>query len=541
MACGDSSAAVMATLPVPPEPPAVRFDAPVDDSERDVRQAAAGVESALRWRMARNTIAQLAGRGLTAVLSFAVLIILARSLGTERMGDYLLVLSFLALLNLSDGGISSIAIRELSVSPRKESLLGNVVIVRVGMSLVAMVLVCGAALLLNYSVEVTLAICLGSLSYLFAALGSGTYGLVFATALRMEYQTLASVTQGVVFIVLAAATTAGGLGIVAIVLAYDASILVGSAITIVLARRFIVPNFRLEVATCKRLLTESLPLVLSLFIWLGYNRIDMVLLSKMQSKEALGLYGVAYRFVDFAWPIGLYFALSAYPVIARHLETGNRDAAQRLMQETQDAVALTILPAVTVLIVFAGTILTVLGSDEFVPATTSLRILAATIVLVWFSHVYGHVLMAMGKQWVLFRILPVALAVNVGLNLWLIPSLGFDGAAVATLATEGVVLTFLLAVLMRSGFTPSFATTGKVGLISLSGGAIALFVVPDNVLLRFAVLAGVIGGGLVLSGVLRVSQLRSVWLKVREQSGGLRRRAGSNPQAEMASRPRGGG
>ena len=62
-------------------------------------------------QVARNSFVQLGGRGVTIAVSLAAVSLLSRYLGPERFGDYQFVLAFLLLANLSDLGLSTIAIR----------------------------------------------------------------------------------------------------------------------------------------------------------------------------------------------------------------------------------------------------------------------------------------------------------------------------------------------------------------------------------------------------------------------------------------------
>ena len=61
-------------------------------------------------RVARNSIVQLAGRGVTMGVSLAALTILARYLGPTSFGQYQLVIAFLTLFNISDLGVATIAV-----------------------------------------------------------------------------------------------------------------------------------------------------------------------------------------------------------------------------------------------------------------------------------------------------------------------------------------------------------------------------------------------------------------------------------------------
>ncbi|HWO93360.1 MAG TPA: oligosaccharide flippase family protein [Dehalococcoidia bacterium] len=481
-------------------------------------------------RVARNTLLQLAGRLMTSLLSLAAVSILARSLGAEEVGSYLLVLSLLAMLNLSDLGFSTIGIRELAARPdEQEKLLGEFIVIRIGLALLAMVIVSIAALLLDFGSAVTTAIWLGSLTYLFTALGPATFGLTFAANLRMEYQVAANVIQAGVLVGLVAMLGLLGGGIVAAVLAYDASVFVGSIMTVILASRFVLPRLSLDIRRHWWLLRESAPMGLAALCWLTYNRIDMVLISKLADEEALGLYSVAYKSVDLAWPIGLSFALSAFPLLTRHFRAGDTAEFQRLLQKSFDMLSVLMIPAVTFLIVFAEQILVLVGSDDFRPAATSLRLLALAIGVMLVSVLMSHALMAAGRQSGFFRAMPIWVCINIGLNLFLIPWLGFNGAAIATLLTELSILLCVLVLLARHvHHVPSFAVPARMMAVALATVA-ALLALPDDPAFRIVFLPFAFIVGTALTRAVAIADLREI---VRRE-----RVAGDRPGLDARSRP----
>ncbi len=446
-------------------------------------------------RVARNTIVQLVGRFGTGGISLLVLMLLARYLGTDRIGEYLLVLSFLALLNVSDMGLTTIAIRELSLRrPRNDqsTLLGNLIFVRVLLATAAALFVCTIALGLGYTSEVTAAICLGSVSYVLSAVGTGSIGLSFAANLRMEYQVVATTLQGLVLLGLVGTIVLIKGGVLAVVGAYDVSILVGSLATIALAKRVLLPSFNIDFAIWRRLLSQSVPVTVSFIAWLTYNRIDMVMLSKMEGSHSVGLYGMAYRFVDLLTPVNMYFVTSVYPLLSRHHDDGNLPEMRRLFQKSSDIVLLIVLPTTLVLAVFPSTILTIVASRAFLPAADSLRILALGVAVMAISGLLAHTALALGKQMELAKVMPIGLLLNVGLNLLLIPRMDFEGSAIATLLTEVVVGLYLFVTVARGlDFVPSFVLQGRMTLIAIAGGAATVFLLPDILPLRIVAMTGV--------------------------------------------------
>ena len=460
--------------------------------------------------VARNTLVQFAGRVITGLFWIAVLMILTRYLGVEGIGNYLLVLSLLALLNVSDMGVYAIAVRELSSRPGTEdALMGNVLLIRVGLAVVAMVLVSGLALLLSYPAEVTMAVCLASLSYLFTAIGTGGLGTIFVANLRMEFQVLSNIVQHAVFLGLVGLVVSQGWGLIPLVLAYDASILANTVAVFFFSRRWVMPSLRLDLALCRRLLWASLPLGLAGIVSMAAFRVDILMLSKMKGAESVGLYGVAYRFVDLGLGASFFLAISVYPLLSQYHASGHSLGLQRLLQRSVDFTALLAMGLCTSVIVFAEPIISFLASDEFLPAAKTLRILSFALVLIWVNNMLNHALMAIGKQVMVLWVDLAGLAVNVGLNLILIPRFGFNGAAISTIVTEFTLfLAVLFMVTKNLGYLPSFGAAAKLAPVALAAGAAALILAPDMIPLQAAVMASVFAAGILITRVVTIDDLR---------------------------------
>ena len=56
--------------------------------------------------VARNSLVQLGGRGITMAVSLGTLSLLSRYLGPEDFGKYQFVIAFLLLVNVSDFGVA---------------------------------------------------------------------------------------------------------------------------------------------------------------------------------------------------------------------------------------------------------------------------------------------------------------------------------------------------------------------------------------------------------------------------------------------------
>jgi len=427
-------------------------------------------------RVARNSLVQFAGRGVTMVVSLGTLTLLSRYLGPHEFGQYQLVIAFLLLLNLSDLGISTIAARHLSTGERDpDEVMGNVLVIRAALALISTALVLTAALAFNYSSREKAAIAVASLSFPFM-LFSSSYASIFAARLRMEYAVLGNVAQSLTSLALMSTVALSGGGLIKLLAAYDAGFLVNSAVTLYFARKFVRPSFRFDPALIRTILRDAAPLGLAVIVIAVYSRIDIVLLKAFTDGDSVGYYSFAYRAVDLAAPLSLMFIGSVFPVLSNHHAAGERAAFKRVYQRSQDVLTIMGISLLTLMILFARPMVHVVGGDKFAPSVTSLRILSMAFGLIWLSNLVDHSLIAAGKQRVLFWTACLGLGVNIAANIVLIPVYGSEGAAAATVLTEAAVLVPALVMLSRYvGQVPSFWVAWRLLPVAFLAGAVVYF------------------------------------------------------------------
>jgi O-antigen/teichoic acid export membrane protein len=414
-------------------------------------------------KVARNSLVQFAGRGVTMSVSLAALTLLARYLGPLRFGQYQLVIAFLTLVNVSDLGVATIAVRHLATTDRDpDELMGNVLTVRTLLAFASSALAIAASFALGYPYEIKMAIAVASLSFPLTIF-SGSFNATFAANLRMEYAAIGNIAQAVIGLSAMLAVVQSGGGLVRLVVAYDAGVLANSIVCIYFARRFVRPHFRFDLHYSRQVVREALPLGLAVLVITAYGRIDIVLLKAFTDSESVGYYGFAYRVVDLAFPLSFFFVGSVFPLLSSFYVEGKHDEFKTLYQRSHDILSLVGMSIVTVIILFAPPMVRLIGGADYAAAVTSMQVLSMAVALIWLSNLADHGLIAIGRQGALLWIAASGLAVNISVNLVLIPIYGKEGAAAATVITEAAVLLPALFIMSRYiGEAPSFWVAGRL-------------------------------------------------------------------------------
>jgi O-antigen/teichoic acid export membrane protein len=148
-------------------------------------------------------------------------------------------------------------------------------------------------------------------------------------------------------------------------------------------------------------------------------------------------------------------------------------------------------------LVVAPELVTAIGGDEFAGAADALRLLLFAIALAFVSGLFGHTLIAGGRQASALRLGLAALGFNLALNLVLIPAWGIEGAATVAVASEVLLVTggFLM-VRRELGLAPRFALLWRVALAAAVMGGVLAFV--DDWALVVLLVLGVLLYGSVL-------------------------------------------
>lgn len=174
----------------------------------------------------------------------------------------------------------------------------------------------------------------------------------------------------------------------------------------------------------------TIPQWLSDVFQLAVLWLDVVLVGALASSEEAGIYGAISRLVTFG-SIGLVALVMVIgPQLSALFALNDLPRVRRLYRLSTLWLASVSIPVFMVMGVFAPLLVRIFGED-FSLGSTALRILSAAMML---DVVAGPALLALlmgGRSGLVLLNTSVAFAVNIALNVALIPQLGMNGAAVA--------------------------------------------------------------------------------------------------------------
>jgi O-antigen/teichoic acid export membrane protein len=407
-------------------------------------------------RLGLNTIAQLAGVLGGTLIGFATFVVVTRGLGPSAFGD--LVASQIYLLvpiALTDLGLSTTVLREVSVHPeRMERAIGVALPLRALVAALALGAAVALSLVMPFSDRARLAIWIGAIGSFFTLLGLALMPVLQAQ-LRMGAATVANLVGRLLTLGLVIAAIAADRGFTSVVLAYVAGAAATLVLCLVAVSRLVKIRPVVAYGESRALVQGSVTIGLALGLSLSYYRIDTVLVALVRGSREVGLYGAAFKFVELAEYLVSTIGISVFPSFTRMI--AERDARIRGAVQRSVEVGLAAgLPLILGMILMPEEIIELMAGEDFVAAADALQLLAPYLGLLVMSGLLVRVLGASHRDRYLLGLAVAVLAVNVTLNLVLLPVYGFEVAAVVSVLSEAIVVAAAAWLVHRSlGFLPA--------------------------------------------------------------------------------------
>lgn len=396
-------------------------------------------------RAARNTAVRAAGEIIGKVASLVLFAFMARELGQSEVGVFVFAFAFLQIATMPiDLGFDRWILRQIAADRASlDRLFFNVLAAKLVLAGPVLAASVGVAALLGYGGESLLTVLALAGGFVFDAL-SRTLWHLFMALERQGLVAACVIVQRFAAAGLGLAVLFAGYGVVEVALTYTAGAAAGFVVGFaLLARRIGIPRRDVVPGTWSAMARASLPFGLADVLTIALFKLDAVLLSILATDAAVGRYGAAYRL--FESPFFLTFALSGafaamYTYLGPHTEPSIRAVFGRSIKF---ALAL-LIPCAVGFAMLAGPLVRLFFGDGFSEAADPLRLLAPAIVGLGVVNLSSSLVVSRRDPRAIVRVTGAALALNIALNLLLIPPYAENGAAAAMLVTEMVFAGWVL-------------------------------------------------------------------------------------------------
>jgi O-antigen/teichoic acid export membrane protein len=404
-------------------------------SETDTATAASAAAQ-LGNRAVSNSVFILGARVVSRVISLVVVIVLANALGDSNYGRFATLIVYSALVSVvADFGFSPLYTREAARN-RKElgDYLGALLIFKLGLAAVSVVIF---ALALGLFASLPSLIIPGAALLIATAYANQLRNTFYAVG-RAEFDAIAIVAEIVIQAGLILFGARRHSGVSFYVWAYTASFLFTIAYSLVVIRVFHLGEVRvrLDMNLIRRWWPLALPFALTSFLTNVYFLADVPILQHFRSFAEVGWYKFAYKPFEALQFVPLAIQVVVYPLLGVYFAA---DASRLKVAYTRFFKVLVLLGwpltmGTFVLVHPIGRLFRLFPQSE-----PSLRILAFGIVFLFANSAFYAMLNAMNRQHMNAVATGLAAAINIVLNLALIPFYGYLAASSTTVITEAAL------------------------------------------------------------------------------------------------------
>ncbi|ABE51692.1 flippase [Methanococcoides burtonii] len=389
----------------------------------------------------KNTSFLLVGRLSTKIISFFILLYIARYLGPDDFGKFSFVFAFVYFFAfIPDLGIHNILVREAAKEPANAGILiGNATAIKIVLSLIAIFLAFFTINLMDYPISTKNALYLASIGLLITNLSA--FGIIYEIKLRMEYSALFSVTSRIIFLMLVLYGVLQNSTLLFFVFASISADFVHNILMVVFSKRFVNVQFNFDYKLIKQILHEALPIALASVFVMIYFRVDILMLSFLKNDVDVGLYSAAYRFTEAFIFVPSILMTSMFPLMSKYFKESFNLFVYSYVKSFKYLFASGLILAIIVSFLADVIILKVYGL-EYSGSISALQILIWATSIMFINILLSFTYISSGNQGVMAKLTAFAAFFNIALNFIFIPSFSYNGAAISTMITELVVMVF---------------------------------------------------------------------------------------------------
>src|SRR3989338_1889283 len=253
----------------------------------------------LKKKVVRNIGFITAAEVFSTILSYFLVIFIARRLGASELGEYAFGFGFAGIFTFAiDFGISYFFIRQVSKDHKNaQKYFGQYALLKLLFCAIAMLLPLLFLPILKRTPDVNLIIFLAAFSLFFQ-----NYSYVarntFSAFQEMEYEAYVRIAERIFAFVAGLAVLHAGYGITAFMIVLVFSNFFSLLYAISLLRKLKVKfSLKIDVPTWKRMVSTSWTFWLSSVFVIIYFQVDTVMLSLLKGYGETGIYNAAYKLI----------------------------------------------------------------------------------------------------------------------------------------------------------------------------------------------------------------------------------------------------
>lgn len=370
------------------------------------------------------------------VISFVLSIISTRYLGPSNFGIINYCSAYVAFFSsISALGLEGVLVKELVTSPDKEGLLvGTSLVMRICSGLFSVVSITVLLIIVkpgDYTVQ--LVGLLQSLVLLFKAFE--VFDFWFQSKLKSKYVSLVKIVSYVLVAVYKVFILATAKSVLWFAFSTSLDFLIIALMLMVVYPRQSGPKLSFSWILAKDLLKNSYHFILSSFFVLIYTQMDKLMIEAFFDETQVGYYGIATTIYNY-WALVLTALINAIRPSIISAKSVNEGEYVKRLKRLYALLAYLCFAAALFFTFFGKFLIPLVYGDAYRPSVSAVTITMWYAAFSLIGTARGIWIVCENKnKYVKYYVIVGAVA-NFVLNYTLIPPLGINGAAIATLITQ---------------------------------------------------------------------------------------------------------
>lgn len=393
---------------------------------------------------------------IASICAFIWTILMARYLEVSEYGIFGFATSFSGMIAITmDLGISTHIVRHIATDyDSAPKYLGNAIPLKCLFTIGTLILTLIILILMksdDLTIKVTLLFTIEMIIKSFITLLNGS----FQAFEEGKYQSIGNTLLNVILLIFILISIFSDFGIYGIAFSYIlANIIALTYVYYVFTENISKPNFELDLEFCKKITLYSLPFAINGLLYTIYYSIDVVMLTNMIGSYATGIYNATYKLIFILTLFYTIYTAVIFPVMSKFYKN---DGKMLLIsfEKSIKYLMFIIIPIAIVTMIYSLDIIQLIYGNKYDAASPVLSILIWTVCLLFISGANNSLLNASHKETTLTKIYAIAALFNIILNFILIPYLSYNGAAITTVLSDGLIVAIQIYVIYKLGHRPN--------------------------------------------------------------------------------------
>lgn len=450
--------------------------------------------------IARNTVFISFGEIGTRVLSFLLVVAIARYLGDIGLGAFAFAFAFTdLLLNSVDLGVLAYMAREIAKNKQSTSnYLSNVLGLRLSIFPLMLLVGVAAAFIIRASTAETRLVIILATAGTALSFFTDPFRMTFLAHERGAYYSALIIFERLMFTVAGLVLLLKGYGLVPVLVTFVIAQFVSLLITsYVVRKKFTSFSLKFDRQFVFSIVKNSLPFGIANFLRMIYQRLDTIMISAFAGFAATGWYGAAYRITESLRFIPIVVVNAVFPAMSR-LHVQSKEQVKILYEKTFYYMLIAAVPMAIGLNMVASRVILFFYGEQFSPSIMALQLLVVAEALLFIHYIMGFMLNAIDKQHLFTIVTGIYAAANVALNLIFIPRYSYIGAGAVAVITQAIAVITLYYLCTINGyglnlpkllFKPAVAAAAMAAALAAMKSVHLLIAVPAAAAVYVAALA----------------------------------------------------